>query len=254
MSEVNILKRKNEIKSIILYSDKLLKDIVKLHEELLLGEEKKLEFQISIKFFLELMSSCLDYLAMDIFELYSYPIEDKKRIYFPFIKYRGNEEMIDSEKRLAESICRNINQNASEDLSLVHKIRNYQHLYYQNHNIWASDFKKLRNNNTHRNLSLYEEKIDNDRIINGMLGDGKIIFKGESSGIRVLGDEKYSSTKEELEKFFNRPVGEKITKYYIFLDVSNINQETIKFLESIRQNVDKIIDDIYSFLESKTIL
>jgi hypothetical protein len=241
--------RKNEIISMLSYSDELISDISNMHNNLLTGSGEMLKFQIYIKFFLELMFSCLDYLAMDLCYQYG-GRTNEHRIAFPIIDYIENEEMIDSEKKLIVQTKNKINENASKDLSLVHKIRNYQHVHYQNNNIWLTDFKKLRNKNTHRNLSIYEERLDSDRILYGP-GGQSIVFKGMNSGINILGDKSYTS-KSELEKLFGAKVTEKNKKYYIFTDVHPVNQESIKFLKEIRRNVATIIDEMYVFLENNS--
>lgn len=135
---------------------------------------------------------------------------------------------------------------ASKDLLLVHRIRNYQHLYHQNNNIWVTDFRILRNCNVHRNLSLYGEKIDSDRILN-ISNRVKIIFKGERSGVNMAGNKSYCS-KNELEEIFKQPILENITRYYVFTDVHEINKEVIKFIKVIRDEVEKIVIYMYEFL------
>lgn len=242
---VNKFKRESEIKSMISYSDELVNDVSRLHSELLLGKDRMLKFQILVKFFLELTYSCLDYLAMDIYEKYGKEI-DAKNVSFPFVEYRKDEEMINSEMRLIRKMEKTIGFGASNDLLLIHKIRNYQHLYHQNHNIWVTDFRILRNHNVHRNLSLYEEKIDSDRILN-IPNRGKIIFKGECSGVNIAGVKIYRS-KNELEEIFNQPILENVTRYYVFTDVHEINKEAIKFIKVIKEEVKKIVVDMYEFL------
>lgn len=103
---INKFKRESEIKSMILYSNELVDDISRLHSELLLGKDQMLKFQILVKFFLELTYSCLDYLAMDIYEKYGKEI-DTKKVSFPFVEYCKDEEMIDSEIRLIKKNGKN---------------------------------------------------------------------------------------------------------------------------------------------------
>lgn len=240
-------KRKNEIEAMLLYSDGLFDKIVRLHSDLLNGKEELLEFQINIKFFLELMYSCLDYLAMDLWELYGSEIPHFN-VHFPFVTYEQNEEMIKSEGRLVKIIKDKIGEKASRDLNLVHKLRNYQYVFHLNHNIWVSDFKELRNHNSHKNLTLYTEKTDSNRIVHTPQGC-QLIFMGENSGIWNGAS---ISTQEDLQNYFDLPVSKEVVKYYVFPDITEINRNVIEFIKLIKREVGKLTEDLYDFIENDT--
>ncbi len=240
-------KRQIETMSMLDYSTVLIKEIEYLHERLLIGDDKMLEFQIKIKFFLELMSSCLDYTAVNIFELFSSdsPITDKslRRVYFPFIEYQEEENILDSERRLGRAIKETLGSNVIMNYHLVSKIRNCQHIFHQNYNLWVTDFKKLRNNNVHRNLGVYHSKNDDNRVVD--LGQGhSLVFKGGHSGVRSSDGVDYK-TPDELAYFFKSPVIKQETKYYVFSDASEVHHNVIDFIKIVNIKITEIVNEIY---------
>lgn len=241
------MKRYDEIKDMLAYSDNLLAEILRLHGELLAGAEEKLKFQIQIKFFLELMSSCLDYLAMDMVEAYGETVKPNN-INFPIPRQHDGEDMTTFEKNLKKELKKHIGNNSQADLELIHLIRKHESSFSRS--FWFVDFVTLRNNNAHRNLSLHEEKIDDDRVIGFPNGD-KVELVGEMSGFMFGGINDLISSKKDLKKHFNAPVEEMITKYYIFKETHPFNQKIVDFLPQVKNLVEDMIDEIYLHLKTK---
>ncbi len=228
------MNRSKSIEALIQRAKQIYQDLEIRYQASLKAETIGEEMKVDIKSIFEHLRSCLDYIALELFESCCSGLEIPRRLYFPICKSQENFKKV-----IAKSFP-GLEVNHESIFDFLDSIQPYN-------NSWIGEFNQLNNKNKHQNLVNQTRTETRQVSVSSLVGGGKITW---TSGVRFGGG--VSVMGVPIDPRTQLPIPNDRVKTEITILVgfkfSEIDKPVLPFINLSIESVEKIYSEMLKFI------